>query len=340
MSKTSLDYEFRCYQPADESQVLDLLTTCLGGGPAGDRSSEFFRWKHLQNPFGRSMMLVADSDGQVVGLRAFMRWRFCSRGRVVEAVRAVDTATHPAHQGRGVFSRLTRKALDELEEDVALVFNTPNTKSGPGYLKMGWKDVGEVPVHVRVLNPLRFAWHLGAGSRDEFVFSNTRNGLPASVVLGDKAMITSFLKEVESHGACLCTERTHEYLWWRYAAPTWFDYRVAVEERNGRVKGIAVFRVRRRGRLHEASVAELMVGPGDRQTAQRLLRQVISSAKADHVSACFPATGTASSAARRCWFFSSRRGARLVVKPLQAHIEPLVTSRDSWALSLGDLEIF
>jgi len=95
--------------------VLDLLGLTLGVGPAGRRPAEFFRWKHLENPFGPSLMLVAEADGRLVGLRAFMRWRFAAGDRQLRAVRAVDTATHPDYQGMGVFSRLTRAALDALD---------------------------------------------------------------------------------------------------------------------------------------------------------------------------------------------------------------------------------
>src|SRR5918994_5166036 len=96
----------RPFSVGDEANVLELLGLTLGGGPAGRRPAEFFRWKHADNPFGPSFMLLAEADGRVVGLRAFMRWRFIVDGRELSAVRAVDTATHPEYQGIGVFSRL------------------------------------------------------------------------------------------------------------------------------------------------------------------------------------------------------------------------------------------
>ena len=103
------------------------------------------------------MMLIAESDGRIVGLRAFMRWRFLSESRVLRAVRAVDTATHPDHQGHGIFSKLTREALEVLRADTDLVFNTPNDKSLPGYLKLGWVEVGTIPISIRLKKPLAFA---------------------------------------------------------------------------------------------------------------------------------------------------------------------------------------
>ena len=124
--------DVRPYRDDDEASVLDLLAVTLGGGPAGRRPADFFRWKHLENPAGRSFMLVAELAGQIVGFRAFMRWRFQADGAELRAVRAVDTATHPDHQGKGIFSTPTLRALDELRGETDLVFNTPNAASLPG----------------------------------------------------------------------------------------------------------------------------------------------------------------------------------------------------------------
>ncbi|MEO8425105.1 MAG: GNAT family N-acetyltransferase, partial [Actinomycetota bacterium] len=156
MSRTRPAIDIRAYRDQDEPAVLSLLGASLGGGPAGVRPPAFFRWKHLENPFGRSFMWVAEADDQIVGLRAFMRWEFTAGDRRYLAVRAVDTATHPAHQGQGIFSRLTLEALDALRDQADFVFNTPNERSRPGYLKMGWQVVGKVPIRVRVRRPIRF----------------------------------------------------------------------------------------------------------------------------------------------------------------------------------------
>jgi hypothetical protein len=48
----------RPYANEDEPAVLELLESSLGGGPAGHRPAELFRWKHLENPFGTSFLLI------------------------------------------------------------------------------------------------------------------------------------------------------------------------------------------------------------------------------------------------------------------------------------------
>lgn len=138
----------RPYVDADLDAVLDLLRASLGETPVLKRTPELFAWKHLANPFGRSIILVAEADERIVGLRAFMRWELKDpRGETLRCVRAVDTATHPDYQRRGIFRRLTLAALEAARSDgVAMVFNTPNPKSGAGYLRMGWQSVGPIGV--------------------------------------------------------------------------------------------------------------------------------------------------------------------------------------------------
>jgi GNAT superfamily N-acetyltransferase len=326
----------RPYREEDEAEVLDLLTASLGGGPAGRRPAEFFRWKHLANPFGRSLMLVAAADGRIVGLRAFLRWRFRAGDRTVEAVRAVDTATGPEFRGRGVFSTLTRAALREVRGSADFVFNTPNEQSLPGYLKMGWRVVGRVPVSIRVRRPVSFARHL-AGSRTRASRPAVKAPSAAEVLaepgLGD-------LLERAERWEGISTPRTPEYLRWRYADPSLLDYRAVAVRDDGRIDGVALFRVRPRRRLWEATISEILVPAGDVGRARLLLRAVARAADVDHLTCSFPRSSTGARAARRSGFVRSPGGVTLVANTLGNVLEPDLGDPRSWALSLGDVEVF
>ena len=140
----------RAAAPEDRPAILALLAASLGWN-SDERLERFFEWKHEQNPFGRSPRLVAVDGDRMVGFRTFLRWEFVdARGEVLRAVRAVDTATDPQYQGRGIFRSLTLRAVEELAADgVAFVFNTPNARSRPGYLTMGWQEVGPLTTSIR-----------------------------------------------------------------------------------------------------------------------------------------------------------------------------------------------
>lgn len=339
-------YEVRPYAPQDEPRVLELLAQALGGGPLGQRSPEFFRWKHLDNPFGPSFMLVAERDGRIIGLRAFMRWRFRGAEGLIAAVRAVDTATHPDHQGLGVFRRLTTTALSALEGEVDLVFNTPNEKSLPGYLKMGWESVGRIPVRVRVRRPLRFG--MGFRSLRDVEASGALSATdappvdapPAAEVLRSAEDVDALVEGAGRPQGLLSTPRDHAFLWWRYGSPPGLDYRVVHEERGGRLHGLAVFRVRPRGTLWETTVSDVIVGSGDTRTAATLLRRVIGAAPVDHVTGHFPDGSDARPVAGRCGFVPTPAGVKFVVNPLRSDLRPDPKELGSWGLSLGDVEVF
>ena len=146
--------DIRPATPTDRDAILQLLQRSMGRSD-DPRFAELFRWKHDANAFGASPTWVATDGERVVGVRIFMRWEFVRGGQVLRAVRAVDTATDPEYQGRGLFTALTMHALAEMKADgVDFVFNTPNSQSLPGYLKMGWREVGHMPVAVRPIGPL------------------------------------------------------------------------------------------------------------------------------------------------------------------------------------------
>jgi GNAT superfamily N-acetyltransferase len=327
----------RRYEDADELAVLDLLKTTLGGGPTGDRTAEFFRWKHRDSVFGPSFMLVAEADGAIVGLRAFMRWNFRSSGTLLRGVTAVDTATHPEHQGRGIFSALTRRALDDLSSEIDFVFNTPNEKSLPGYLKMGWRRLGRVPVHLRIKSPQGFVRALASRGR-----VGTRppaaEAEPVAAFMDELAAST--LLEDAAVGGCIATDRTLEYLRWRYVDAPALDYRGVAVNTAGRLEGFGIFRVRPRAGAWEATVTELIVRPGDARAGRKVLRDIGRSARVDHLTCHFPPRSTAARAAMACGYLRSPRGITFVVNPLGHSIHPDPTELSSWALTLGDLEVF
>lgn len=133
----------------DIPEIVSVLKASLGEKELS-LSEEIWKYKHIENPFGRSLVLIAEEEKKIIGVRAFMRWQWCTKGRRMSSFRAVDTATHPTHQGRGIFKKLTLTALKfAKEEGAAFVFNTPNEKSRPGYLKMGWKVTGNIQVGIK-----------------------------------------------------------------------------------------------------------------------------------------------------------------------------------------------
>ena len=321
------DLVMRPFRPeADEGAVLELLQASLGWVP-DDLYGAFFRWKHQENPFGPSAGWVAEVDGHLAGFRTFLRWSWDVPGRgPVRAVRAVDTATHPDFQGRGIFSRLTMHALESLEaEGVGFVFNTPNDNSRPGYLKMGWQLIARLPVWARPRS-LRTAPKLLGAAVPADKWSLDGDGRPAPEALADEAAVDRLLASIPARSGA-ATRRTGAFLRWRYGFPA-LHYR-AVTAGASIEDGLVLYRLRRRGPAVEAAVCDLLVPGGDDRTTRRLLGAVVRSSGADY------AVRLAGHGPRSTWLPVPGQGPTFVWRHVNETTPPA-----RWDLALGDIELF
>lgn len=346
----------RPLEPSDEPGVLELLGTALAGGPTGSRTAEFFRWKHHDNPFGRSPGLVAVVDDRIVGLRLFLRWEFRAGERVVRAVRPVDTATHPDHRGRGIFRTLTLALVDSLAGEVDLIVNTPNDQSRPGYLRMGWQPVGVVPIQIRPVHWGRFLRGFRGAGHGQPPGPTVRppGTIAVADVLADPRLSELLAAMEREQDRRLHTARTPGFLRWRYADPPGLTYAAVVVESGAELCGVAIGRVRQRGGLREFTLADVLCRPGDRSAATRTLRSV-ARLDVDHIAMHAP-PGTPAAAVRRQLGYLQvpRGGMHLVARPVAGPTtEPMTPdpttpdpmtpdpmTLDSWRLALGDLEVF
>ncbi len=309
---------------ADDPGVIALVGRSLGWHP-DDPNEAFFRWKHRESAFGRSPAWVAERDGQLLGYRTFMRWQFVDdTGAVVDAVRAVDTATAPEARGLGIFKTLTLHGLEELmAEGVGLVFNTPNDQSRPGYLKMGWHEVGRLPVGMRPSGPVAAVKMARAKVPADLWSQRSDTGVSAAEALADEAVATALLTHAPTTG--LRTRRSPAYLAWRFSlAP--LHYRLLTVSTDP-AEGGAVFRLRRRGPTVEAAVLEILAP--DARARARLVRQVLRRSGADY--AVLLQSGPSAGTIRL-----PGQGPLLTSRPLNAQPPELA----GWSLTLGDIELF
>jgi GNAT superfamily N-acetyltransferase len=314
---------------ADRPQIIGLLCASLGW-QAQDEFKDLFEWKHLRNPFGPSPGWVAADGDRIVGFRTMLRWEFSTAATTFRAVRAVDTATHPDYQGRGIFSRLTRQALAELTTDgVDCVFNTPNAQSQPGYLKMGWQIVGRIPVAMRPRSARSLVRMLRAHQPAERWSVETPVGLPADEGLTDREGLARLLAS-QPPTTGLRTRLSPSFLSWRYAGLRPLAYRVLTRTTSVD-EGFIVFRLRRRGHAIEAVVAIELAPDGDLRALGRVVRSLPSRTGCDYAIRAGRARSDGG------FWPLPRQGPTLTCRPLGGFQAPPLAQ---WHLGLGDLELF
>jgi GNAT superfamily N-acetyltransferase len=301
----------------DRPAVIRLAVQALGWR-GDERDQAFFAWKHDDNPFGPSPAWVAVERGEIVGFRTFLRWELARGAERMRMVRAVDTATGPDHQGKGIFRRLTENAVSELTAaGYDGVFNTPNARSRPGYLKMGWTELGRPTLGARPRGPFAALRMVRSRAAAEKWSEPTTVGQPAIDVLSESSL-GSFLAMLPAPVAW-GTPRTPEYLRWRYGFEP-LQYR-ALEVRGG----LAIFRVRRRGPNREVALCEWLAPGPDRRALRRL-----ADTAGDYVVACDLGAGHGLVPLPRV-------GPVVTWRPLSRSSVPAL---DDLRFGLGDLELF
>ncbi len=304
--------------PDDRPAIIELCRASLGWGD-DPRFEQLFSWKHDQNAFGPSYMWVATDGDKVVGLRAFMRWEFVRGSEVLHAVRAVDTATHPGYQGKGLFTAMTMHGLDVITDDgIDFVFNTPNDKSRLGYLKMGWQQVGKLPVAIRVAGPIAAIKVARSRVASSHWPSQKDVGVPLSAVVSDLANAV----EQPDDFAAIRTNVSNAFYRWRYGA-AFLGYRVVPTD-----GGNLVVRVRQRGDAEELVMLDapgLTLSAADR-AAGRLLRPH----GLDHALRIGPAD-------LHHGFLPTPGGPVVTWRSVCANAMPPLPN---WQLAMGDVELF
>jgi N-acetylglutamate synthase-like GNAT family acetyltransferase len=327
---------FRTATEDDIPAIVGLLKISLGESLM-PKSEEFWRWKHVQNPFGVSPVLLAEDEKNIIGVRAFMRWTWLSGNQTIAAVRAVDTATHPGYQGKGIFSSLTKKLLKQCEEDgTQIVFNTPNSKSLPGYLKMGWKEAGKLPINLRLLRPLNIGFHFIKGvsstqpkeEKSDIGSYLNHPGLPALI----NAHRSFFRGQITS-------AHTAQSLQWRYEKVPVAKYHAAALESSAGLRALIIYRIKFTRAGKEFRLTDyFMESPNCLGLIKDLILEKCRNHHADFVTAAgLPGME----------IFNNR------ILPSSFSVGPIVTVRtinlkeldnfehfNQWKPSLGDLELF
>lgn len=304
----------------DIPEILNVLKASLGES-SSEKTEDVWRFKHVNNPFGKSLVLLAVEDGKVIGVRAFMRWKWQKGKEVFSAFRAVDTATHPDHQGKGVFKKLTLKALEIGEErGDHFVFNTPNSQSKPGYLKMGWKEVDKLSVKIKPVNPL--FW------KKEKEVTEYPKVWPDN---GSFDFLTETHSKMTTSGK-LFTPKDRDFLKWRYLENPLQDYHLKAT-RSFFVAGY----VKEHSNFRELRISELISASGSLK--KELKEEVGEWAKkyGVHVVSYSPVSDL-----NYLFSVSGNFGPVLTFRNMAFSASEIDTflDLDSWAYSLGDLELF
>ena len=323
---------YRLSSDHDTPAIVELLKICLGDND--NRSNEYWDWKHNNNPFGESFVMLAFDKELLIGIRSFMRWDWLKKNNVYKCVRCVDTAVHPDYRRRGLFSKMTLKGLEIMkEEGVDFVFNTPNSKSLPGNLKMGWKEYGNTGLKVRINNLLKSLYYRAAKSEfstdlidEEHLISNLSTNY-----------LDDFLSQSIQDENVLRKRISSEYLIWRYLDVPTHKYGIFIDPQD---RFLIFFRLNKRGKIRELRLCDIIVKTIDEKTIKKAIKQLMNQYCVDLATLTGDNDFIFKSLANKLGFVSvGNRGLTMVLREVNTPIDKFL-NRENWGYTSGDIELF
>lgn len=331
--------QLRDATPQDKSTIIDILKLSLGESTI-PKSELLWNWKHELNPFGHSFVLLAEENGKLVGVRAFMQWEWEWKGQIYKAIRAVDTATHPDHQGKGIFKKLTLQQVAICKQQgISFVFNTPNNQSKPGYLKMGWVEQGKLPLKFKLLRPLSMAFRQVI-KQNKLAASDYYETSPQAWGNG----ITDLVNKIPKRTEQIRTHLFPQYISWRYEKNPLFKYHYFTDERNF----LLISRIKTHPFGLELRLVEfIFLNPGSdlRKLNREIKLQVMEFCKENKID-FISLSGLEYSSCKACCKWMGMLPVRLMgptitLKDINMNEKfPYLLQLNNWRYSLGDLELF
>lgn len=143
------------YREFRYDEDIDEVVTLINENLDTNYSKDILLWKHLYNPFGQSISMVATENKKIVAVVFYMWYNFEKQGgETIKSLRPVDGCTNKEYRGKGLFKKLLRASLNSnISYDI--LFSTPNSKSLPEVMKLGWVPLSKYKFRIGLINPFK-----------------------------------------------------------------------------------------------------------------------------------------------------------------------------------------
>lgn len=138
----------------ETTDLLALIKLFDAAYPSSHKFSvDFLRWQYLDNPNGIVVSFNAwTKNGEMAAHYAAIPVEMMIGGKVEKGLLSLNTATHPLHQGKRLFTRLASQTYDYAKEHgYKYVIGVANANSTHGFLKyLGFYQIAPLDVKVGI----------------------------------------------------------------------------------------------------------------------------------------------------------------------------------------------
>jgi hypothetical protein len=131
-----MSQEIRLALPSEFEQIHQLILEHMDP----EFSYELFKWKHLDNPNGKSICIVFLEDHNIIGFNFYGHHIIEVGGINYKFLRSSESLVLPSGRGKGVFSRIQDFFNTNYDGTYAGYFGTPNSNSFDIFRKRGWSN--------------------------------------------------------------------------------------------------------------------------------------------------------------------------------------------------------
>lgn len=225
----------RPYTPLDHQGVREVLEATYGtkATPAA-----IYDWWSLGYAPEEHGFMVAESSGGIVGVQPMELFPYTDGGEALLGGMLTGVAVHPEFQRRGIFLDLVQACeAAAWQHGATFVTTMPNERSRPGFLKMGYVDLGRRRLLMRLLQPgalggrkVPVVGHLGGwmagGLQGIWARAEASPGIRVREVAAPGPGWERLFQGQAARYPGLLLNRSWRWLQWRYAmAPPGRQYR-------------------------------------------------------------------------------------------------------------------
>ena len=143
-------------------------------------STEYLNWQYNENPDGKAVGFNAYSEnGELAAHYVTQPMNAILFGKSAKGLLSLNTATHPNHQGKGLFTELAKKTYKLARElGYEFVIGVANQNSTHGFInKLGFQLVGQLKALVSFGSVCRFYPNENDFSKFDFFRKWNKNSL-------------------------------------------------------------------------------------------------------------------------------------------------------------------
>jgi len=222
--------------------------------------AEGYHWWSFGCPDATSGFMVAETNDAIVGVQPMNILPYHDGCKHFKGGLLTGVAVHPEFRRRGIFSALVKACEKEAwRQDAAFVNTMPNERSRPGFLKLGYTDLGQRYLLARPVQSAQagarivpgLGWLIGAaagGIQKALKPTSVEEGLSVRVAERPSPEVPKLALQHAAIFPGLRMGRSAEWWHWRFLeSPTRRYHILEARTDQGALAGVGVYTIASRG---------------------------------------------------------------------------------------------